>query len=86
MVDQDGNMVPDADHQLTFEVEGQGMFKAACNGDATSLEPFTQPTMRLFHGQLVLVVQAAKSKGGITIRVSDAKKRVSPSEIRISAE
>ena len=86
MVDQDGNMVPDADHQLTFEVEGQGAFKAACNGDATSLEPFTQPTMRLFHGQLVLVVQAAKSKGGITIRVSDAKKRVSPSEIRISAE
>ena len=86
LTDAEGNLIPDASDQLRFEVSGAGTFEAVCNGDATSLESFKAPTMRLFHGQLVLVVQAAKSKGGITIRVSDAKKRVSPSEIRISAE
>ncbi len=74
MVDKKGNLVPDADNQLVFEVEGAGSFKAACNGDATSLESFTQPSMRLFHGQLVVVV-AAEKKGNITLKVSDAKKK-----------
>ena len=75
MVDKDGNLVPQADHQLSFEVSGAGLFKAACNGDATSLEPFTQPTMRLFNGQLVIVVQAKKEKGNILVKVNEVTKR-----------
>jgi beta-galactosidase len=76
MEDKDGHLVPDAAQQLSFEVSGAGTFKAACNGDATSLESFTQPTMRLFHGQLVVVVQAKKERGDIVVKVSEiAKKR-----------
>ena len=89
MVDKDGNLVPDDDRQLAFEVSGAGMFKAACNGDATSLEPFTQPFMRLFHGQLVMVVQAGKIKGDISVRVSEVSKNKQAgmaSEIVLSAE
>jgi len=73
MVDKDGNLVPDADQQLAFEVAGAGCFKAVCNGDATSLEPFVEPQMKLFHGQLVVVVQASKTKGKITIKAKDVK-------------
>ena len=73
MVDDKGTLVPDADHPLTVEVTGEGQFKAICNGDATSLEPFTTPSMRLFHGQLVVVVEAAKTKGSMTVTVRDAK-------------
>ena len=72
LVDADGTLIPDAQDQLTFEVEGAGKFRAACNGDATSLESFTKPTMRLFSGQLVVVVQAAKQKGDLVLKVSDA--------------
>ena len=73
MVDKEGNLVPDADQQLVFEVRGAGCFKAVCNGDATSLESFVEPTMRLFHGQLVVVVQASKNKGEITVEAKDKK-------------
>ena len=73
MVDKEGNLVPDADHQLVFEVNGAGHFKAVCNGDATSLESFVSPTMKLFHGQLVLVVEASKAKGNMTVVAKDAK-------------
>ena len=67
IVDENGTLISDADDQLTFEVEGAGQFRAVCNGDATSLESFTQPQMRLFHGQLVLVVQAT-SQGNISLK------------------
>ena len=77
LVDADGTLIPDAADQLTFEVTGAGTFRAACNGDATSLEPFTQPTMQLFAGQLVVVAQAAKQKGDLVLKVSDAEHNLS---------
>jgi beta-galactosidase len=86
LVDKDGTLLPDASNQLVFEVEGSGRFKAACNGDATSLEPFTTPTMRLFHGQLVVVVQSSREKGPLTLRVKDAKNAVPTAEATITVE
>lgn len=79
MIDKDGNECPLADDELTFEVSGVGSFKAACNGDATSLEPFTQPQMKLFSGKLVVVVQAGKTKGDITLKVNDKQRSISKS-------
>ena len=76
LLDQDGNECPLADDELTFEVSGAGIFKAACNGDATSLEPFTLPQMKLFSGKLVVIVQSKKQKGDITIKVKDAKRNL----------
>ena len=76
LLDKDGNECPLADDELTFEVTGAGTFKAACNGDATSLEPFTQPQMKLFSGKLVVVVQSSKQKGNITLKVKDVKRNI----------
>ena len=76
LVDENGTLIPDAADQLTFEVEGAGTFRAVCNGDAKSLEPFTEPTMKLFNGQLVVVVQAAKQSGNLTLKVSDARQKI----------
>ncbi len=84
--DANGTLIPDADNQLTFEVSGAGAFKAACNGDATSLEPFTQPTMRLFHGQLVVVLQAANYMGDIRLVVRDAKNKDFVAETLVSVK
>ncbi|MDY2591886.1 MAG: glycoside hydrolase family 2 TIM barrel-domain containing protein [Sodaliphilus sp.] len=58
LTDKNGILCPDADHSLEFKVTGAATFNSVCNGDATSLEVFTEPTMKLFHGQLVVVVQA----------------------------
>ena len=71
LVDKNGTLCPDAANKLEFTVKGAGSYKAACNGDATSLEPFTQPQMSLFHGQLVVVCQAGKNPGVMTLTVKD---------------
>ena len=76
LTDAEGTLIPDAQDQLTFEVEGAGKFRAVCNGDATSLESFTEPTMKLFNGQLVVIVEAGATPGKLTLRVSDAQRRL----------
>ena len=79
MTDKDGNHCPTADNQLTFEVTGNGTFQAACNGDATSLEPFTQPQMKLFSGKVVAVVRSTNEAGTLTLKVTDKKLNISKS-------
>ncbi|MBR5102951.1 MAG: DUF4982 domain-containing protein [Muribaculaceae bacterium] len=76
LTDKNGTLCPDADDQLEFKVTGAATFKAVCNGDATSLEQFTQPTMKLFHGQLVVVVQATDKPGNATLTVTDKKTKI----------
>ena len=77
LTDAKGTLIPQASDQLQFEVTGAGTFEAVCNGDATSLESFKQPTMRLFNGQLVAIVRAAKNPGTATLKVKDKKLGIS---------
>ena len=72
LTDKNGTFCPTADDELTFSVSGAGIYQAACNGDATSLEPFTQPQMKLFSGQLVVIVRTTTTPGDITLTVTDA--------------
>lgn len=70
VVDRAGNLCPDADQQLTFSVKGHSAsFNSCCNGDATSTEVFTNPTMKAFHGQLVIVLQSTAQSGVSTLTV-----------------
>ena len=79
LTDADGTLIPQADDQLTFEVTGAGSFEAVCNGDATSLESFKAPSMKLFNGQLVVVVRSSKEAGTLTLKVTDEKLKLSKS-------
>ena len=84
LTDAKGTVIPQAADQLLFEVTGAGTFEAVCNGDATSLESFKQPTMKLFNGQLVAIVRAAKQPGKATLRVKDKKLGISKTiEIKV---
>ena len=70
LVDKDGNPVPADSRLVKVKVTGAGSFKAIANGDPTCLEPFQQPQMHLFSGQLTVLVQAASQPGDITVEVS----------------
>ena len=70
VVDKDGNLCPTATQQLKFNVTGKGTYRAACNGDATSLEQFHLPTMKLFSGKLVVLVQSTQEAGKIDLSVT----------------
>ena len=71
LTDKAGNELPDATDQLEFRVTGAGTFRGVCNGDATSLEPFTQPRMKLFSGKLVVTLQSGNKTGMLRLDVID---------------
>lgn len=72
LTDKDGNLCPDAADDIRVEVSGAGTFQGICNGDATSLEHFTEPHMHLFHGMLVATVRSGHKPGIITVKISTA--------------
>ena len=70
VVDKNGNPCPTATNQLKFTVAGEGSFRAACNGDPTSLELFHLPTMKLFSGKLVVLIQSTLESGEIELSIT----------------
>ncbi|MCD8260874.1 MAG: DUF4982 domain-containing protein [Bacteroides sp.] len=83
ILDSEGNLCPLADNQLNFQVKGAGSYRAACNGDATSLELFHKPTLKTFNGMLVAVVQSSEKAGDMELTVSG--KGLKSGKIRIGS-
>ena len=73
IVDAHGNLCPDADDRLDVSVSGGGRFRGICNGDATSLEVFTKPTMKAFHGELVVTVEVTDQSRPVIVRAKKGK-------------
>jgi beta-galactosidase len=84
ILDNDGNIVPDANQQINVSVSGSATFKGICNGDATSIEVFTKPTMKAFHGQLVIGIQSNGKPGTATVKVSG--KGLKPASVNIESK
>jgi len=55
VVDAAGTVCPWADDRLSFAVTG-GRYVCACNGDPRDLDSFSGPSMKAFHGSLVVTV------------------------------
>lgn len=64
IVDEKGNLCPEASNRLSFSAEGSVRFNSVCNGAQTSLESFVRPSMNAFNGRLVAVVEALGEGSG----------------------
>jgi beta-galactosidase len=81
--DKQGVDVPTCQEELTFNVTGEARFEAVCNGDATSLQSFCEPHMKLFNGQLVVVLRTTQKAGKATLVVRDQRGRMKPATLTI---
>lgn len=70
VVDKDGNLCPNDKRMVNFAVSGEGKYKAAANGDATSLDLFHLPKMPAFSGQLTAIVQSTEKSGTMVFKAS----------------
>ena len=85
LVDKEGNPVPVDSRLVKIKVSGAGSFKAVANGDPTCLEPFQQPRMHLFSGQLTAIVQSGDTPGEIVVEVEAKGVRKAVCTIRTEA-
>lgn len=72
VVDKNGNLCPNENHNIKFKVKGAGTFRAVANGDPTNLQLFHQPQMKAFNGQLTAIVQAGEMAGDIILEATSS--------------
>jgi beta-galactosidase len=66
--DKDGLMVPRADNDIAFSIEGAGEIVATDNGDATNMVALTSNLRQAFNGLCLVIVRAkAGQKGAIQL-------------------
>ena len=83
VVDKDGNLCPLADNEIFFKVSGKGSYRAAANGDPTSLESFQEPHMKAFYGMMTAIVSSSEEPGEIVLEA--ASKGLRKASVTISA-
>ena len=84
--DKKGTEVPTCNDELAFTVKGAATFEAVCNGDATSLQSFKEPHMKLFNGQLVVILRTTKNAGKATLTITDKEGKVKPTTLTINTK
>ena len=84
VVDNDGNLCPNAQHLIKYSVKGVGSYRAGANGDPTSLELFHKPQMKVFNGMMTAIVQSSEKAGQITLTATG--KGLQSSKIVIKTE
>lgn len=67
ILDSKGNLVPNADNSITFDIQGEGKLIGMGNGDELSTEDFKSNQREAFYGLCLAVVQSIGQPGQIRI-------------------
>lgn len=70
ITDEAGNLVPNADNLVQFNIEGEGFIAGVDNGFQASLEPFKANYRKAYHGLCLAIVQAKVKAGAIKLTVT----------------
>ena len=70
VTDENGQMVPDADDRVTFQVEGDGVLVGVDNGSAPDHDSYKADSRQAFSGKVLAIVQSTKEAGEFTVTAS----------------
>jgi len=70
VVDKNGNLVPDADNLVKFELTGNASIAGTDNGNPVSMESFKANTRKAFNGMCLAVIESNGKPGSISLKAS----------------
>ncbi len=70
ILDKDGNLCPNAENLVQFEISGNGFMAGVDNGSPISLERFKDNKRKAYYGKCLVVVQNNSRKGKIKVKAS----------------
>jgi beta-galactosidase len=73
IVDDQGVHVPDAQHKLTFEVEGPANIIGIENGNLNSHEDYKDLVHQAYQGRGLAILQSTTAQGRITVKVTSER-------------
>ena len=84
ILDKDGNLCPNADNLVHFQVEGNAFIAGVDNGSPISLERFKDNKRKAFYGKCLVVLQNTGETGAA--RLKAVSEGLSEAEVSIVAE
>ncbi len=72
VVDKDGNLCPNAENQIFFDVKGNATIAGVDNGCQTSMERFKANHRKAFYGKCLVVLRSGKSKDQVVLTAKSA--------------
>jgi beta-galactosidase len=70
VVDKNGVLVPDAEHNIRFEVTGAGEIAGVGNADLLSDESFVNNERKVFQGKALLIVRSDREAGSVEVNAT----------------
>lgn len=70
VLDKNGNLCPNADNLIQFDVKGAGQIVGVDNGNQQSLEPFQAKQRKAYNGMCLAIVRGDKKQGTITVKAT----------------
>ena len=67
IVDENGLVVPDANHLIEFKVEGEGILAGTDNGNPQDKTPMKSKKRNAFNGLALAVIQSTEKSGNIRL-------------------
>ena len=68
ILDDEGNLCPNSDNLIHFEIEGNGEIVAVGNGNAATTAPFQSKQRKAFSGKCVVYIKASTEPGKIILK------------------
>lgn len=84
VTDKNGILIPNANHNITFQVSGAGTNAGVGSADIASNESFQADQRKVFQGKALLIVRAERQPG--TIKVKAIAKGLKTAKIEILTE
>ncbi len=84
VVDAQGRLHPNADNEVTFDIQGEGKLIGVDNGDMADMSDFKGKVRKAFHGMCLAIVQSTASAG--QVRITATSPGLKPASIAITTE
>ena len=70
ITDENGNIQPNAENRLVFNVEGSGVIAGVDNANLKDLDQYVGTTRKAWHGRALFVIKSTQNTGDIKLTVS----------------
>jgi beta-galactosidase len=84
--DKDGNLCPEADNLIHFDVSGAGEIAGVDNGNAATTEPFHADHRKAFNGMALLILRSHNEPGKIHVDASGVGLAPAQLDIQVKSE
>lgn len=84
VIDKEGNLCPNADNLVNFEISGAGFIAGVDNGSPISMERFKDNKRKAFYGKCLCVIQNDGKAGEIRLKATSPN--LEQAEVTVSAK